>query len=66
MPQNLHELKIYIQDACESVDMKMLSSDGNEIIILTCVESSVELTLKSDVTIKTLKDLVYALQISLF
>jgi hypothetical protein len=29
--QNLHELKIYIWGACESVDMQLLSSVWNEI-----------------------------------
>jgi len=47
MPLNLHELKICIQDACESVDMQM-ANVWTEIIILLCVESPVGLTLKSN------------------
>jgi hypothetical protein len=45
--QNLDELKIRIRDACESVDMQMLSNVWNEIIVLTPVESPMGLTLKS-------------------
>jgi len=48
MPQNLHELKIHILGACESVDMQILSTVWNEINILTCAESPMGFTLRSD------------------
>jgi hypothetical protein len=46
MPQNLCELQIRIRDACELIGMQM-SDVLNEIIVLTCVESSVGIILKS-------------------
>jgi len=40
MPQNLHELKIRIGDACESVDVEICPVFGmRSIIVLMCVES---------------------------
>jgi hypothetical protein len=48
MPQNQDGLRIHIQDACESSGMQMLSNVWIELVILTCVESPVGFTLKSD------------------
>jgi hypothetical protein len=40
MPQNLEELKINIQDACESIGMKMLSVFGMRVIVYALLHIS--------------------------
>jgi hypothetical protein len=61
MPQDIDELKIHIQDACESHDMQMLSNVWNDIYYQfdMCRITNGAHNENREVSIKTLRVLVY-------